>query len=299
MKNQKVLITGGLGFIGKSLAAYLVSKNVQVTIFDSNEYQNAEEASNKYTLILGSVLDTTIWDNLDYFDYVVHLAGPSSIIQFNADLSSSTKVTINGFINCLNWCSKSKPKLLVYPSSGNIFSEFHIPCSEETIPKPSNTYGMIKYSLEFIAEAYSKLVPTTCLRIFTGYGYEERHKKDTASVVTHFIRKMVLGQSPLIYGNGSQTRDFVYIDDILEAIYHSLQSGFIGKLNVGTGEDTSYNQIVSIINTNLGTSIAPKYVKKPMSYLERTLCSKYNINKVLKRKPISINEGIKLYLNML
>jgi UDP-glucose 4-epimerase len=201
--------------------------------------------------------------------YFLHFASPSSNVLFSDDISC-VEESIVDFIEVCKYCRKKRIKL-IFPSSANIYLN-------------NNPYSQTKTAMENIARAY---LPSNhlALRIFAGYGVGEDHKKDYASVVYQWVKGMIRWESPVIYGDGRQSRDFVYIDDIVDNIVDNLDT--IGFMDIGTGRSVSFNQVVKLINKLLGRNIKPVYVDKPNNYVEETICQSSIKN------PILLEEGIK------
>lgn len=200
--------------------------------------------------------------------YFFHFASPSSQILFNEDYRCISETVID-FIRVVEYCKKRHIKL-IFPSSATIYNN-------------QNSYSHTKLALEEIAKAYQ--IDYLALRIFAGYGLGEEHKKDYASVIYQWIKQMKKGERPVIFGDGKQTRDFVYITDIVDNIVNNLDKS--GVIDIGTGINTSFNEIVKIINKELNTNIKPKYIGKPVNYINETICK----NPI--KNPINIKDGIK------
>jgi UDP-glucose 4-epimerase len=205
--------------------------------------------------------------------YLFFFGSPSSNILFDQNIDYCFEETINSFLNVIQFCRDNHIKL-VYPSSATIYNK-------------NTSYARCKAILEEIHLAYGGDV--LALRIFAGYGVGEAHKGEYASVVYQFCQQMKKGERPVIYGDGTQTRDFVYIDDIVDTIIST--KDVTGILDVGTGLNSSFNEVVHLINLYLGTDIEPKYVKKPIQYVEETKCS----NPIDWK--IGIEDGIKRIIN--
>lgn len=295
-KNQTILITGGLGFIGKSLAKAFVDNGVSVCVLDNKQYGDISGITNKVKFIYGDVRSSHVWNSLPKCDYIYHLAAPSSIILFNKNAEECIDITITGLKNCFEWAKKNNINKVIFPSSGSIFTELSSACNENTLPKPVNSYGKTKLTCEYIAKIYDS-VPSTALRIFAGYGPQENHKGDIASVITLFYKEMLLKNNPIVFGDGNQTRDFVYIDDIVETMVRVAHLNNVSLLNVGSGSSTSFNKVIEYLNESMKTNIKPKYIKKPINYLENTKCDNTLMRKIIQRDPINVLNGIKLYLN--
>lgn len=178
----------------------------------------------------------------------------SSIVMFDKELGYCMRETINDFINVLEYCKKHGT-YLVYPSSATIYNK-------------NTSYARCKAIVEELAMAYD--IPSLGLRIAAGYGPGEAHKGEAQSVVYQWTHQMMRGERPVIFGDGTQTRDFIYEDDIADYIADCAILGQTGIVDVGTGINTSFNDVVATINKVLGTSIEPIYVPKPKNYVPET-----------------------------
>jgi nucleoside-diphosphate-sugar epimerase len=295
--NKRVLITGGAGFLGFNLAKSLLKKRAYVIVLDNFSTGKKENVSPDCEMIIGDVQNNNILDNIHNVDYVFHFAAPSSIMLFKNNPQESVDVTINGFKNVLSWSIKNDVAKVIYPSSGSVYGLSSIPQSEDDMPKPVNMYGKTKLVCEAMAQVYSEWIPTVGLRIFAGFGLGEEHKSYFASVITLFLRSMLKNESPQIYGNGMQKRDFIYITDVVNALIQSVEKNIKNEIiNVGSGTSYSFNQIVNIINNLLGKKIKPKYISKPADYLKNTLADTEKMNKLLDVQPLDLNKGLEKYI---
>lgn len=224
---------------------------------------------------IGSALMRKFPDAYNYLrkdlDYVFWFAAPSSQILFNYAPTYCYAETLSGFQNVLGFCMENNIKL-IYPSTASY----------------GNEYAQCKMDLETLQEQceYKNVLG---LRIYAGYGPLEAHKGEYASVVYQFCKRMKEGKQPIIYGNGKQTRDFVFIDDIVDNIVENIDK--TGVIELGTGVNHSFNDIVQIINEELKTDLSPVYITKPESYIEETLCKNPANCK------FSLREGIKEVLS--
>lgn len=187
-------------------------------------------------------------------DYVYWFAAPSSQILFNYAPDYCKKETVMGFVNVLEYC-RQNDIFLVYPSSATVYES-------------SNDYADCKRQLEYI-HAKSINDKVLGLRIFAGYGHEE-DKGEYASVVYQFCKMMKNGDSPVIWGDGEQSRDFVFVEDIAQSIIN--HTGVNGIIDIGTGINTTFNELVRLINEELHTDIKPIYKKAPKRYIKSTPC---------------------------
>lgn len=194
---------------------------------------------------------------------------PSSNVLFDEQFDWCVGKTVDDLLRVLARCRKTG-EYLVFPSSATVYNK-------------NTAYARVKSALEdlFLASG----VPGLCLRISAGYGPGEAHKGQFASVVYQWTKQMMNGESPVIYGDGSQTRDFVYEDDIADTIAQWAWEGKTGIHDIGTGVNTSFNQLVEYINTVLETHIEPIYVPKPANYVPETKVNPVKTN-------ISLYDGI-------
>lgn len=308
MKRSTLLITGGFGFIGKSFIKQKHNKFKKIFILDNLQYSVKDDEILNFKnveFIKGDVNDEKVFKKIPKVDFICHLAAPSSIILFNKNPDDCIKTTINGFLNVINFAKKIEVKKFIYPSSGSVYGKDDSPFDETvTSPHPVNIYGRTKLATEYIARIYEKFIPVVGLRIFASFGPEENHKKDFASVITLFIKDIISGKSPIIFGDGSQTRDFIWIDDVVDTIEKVINTDFTGILNVGSGISISFNEVLDIIYQTIGVrSPASKYIDKPVNYLENTKANIKLFTRLLNRKPIDprikIKELTRLYLKEL
>ncbi len=288
-KDKRILITGGFGFIGKSFIKRIIADTKYVFILDDLSCSNVDkkiiEAKN-LRFIKGDVRNRKVFDYIPKVDYVVHLGSPSSIILFNKDTQNCIETTINGLLNVIDFSIKNKVKKMIFPSSGSVYGSNDYPYSE-TIenPHPINIYGKTKLTCEYIAKIYHNKLPIVILRIFAGFGPEENHKGEIASVVTLFVKDIINNKTPIVFGDGFQERDFVWIDDIVDTLIQVMVNNYVGILNVGSGVSISFNEDIRLINQALGENIKPKYINKPTNYLENTKSDINLLVRILKRKP--------------
>ena len=201
--------------------------------------------------------------------YLFYFGSPSSQEIFKDSLDHSISETITGFLSVVRFCKKHDIKL-IYPSSATVYAN-------------NNAYANCKSALENIHKAYGGKI--LGLRIFAGYGVGEEHKGNYASILYSFCKLMKNGEQPVIWGDGTQSRDFIYIDDLVDYIIDT--KDVRGFLDVGSGVNTQFNVIVEMINDELGTDIKAEYIDAPVNYMKETLCKEPILTKV------SVRDGIK------
>jgi nucleoside-diphosphate-sugar epimerase len=301
--NRKVLITGAAGFIGYNLLKRFVHLNAKVVALDNFSTGKPIETLSKMPvdIINADLSFRKTFETLPQdIDYIFHFGAPSSIILFNKDPVFALSSTICGLTNAFEFAKTVGAQKVVYPSSGSVYGTAPAPQSEHGSAKPTNLYGVTKLTCEKIAMWNFDQVPSVGLRIFAGFGPGEEHKGDYASVVTIFLNCMLKNERPVIFGDGTQNRDFVYIDDVVDSIVSSAENPISNTIvNVGTGRNLKFNDVVHIINDLLGKKIEPVYVPKPEKYFDYTLAETSFMKKqlgVVARRP---EDGIKEYLSHL
>lgn len=297
MKNKTVLVTGGFGFIGKHLTLELLKRNCKVTIFDKSKHiPNQFKSIKNLQIITGDCREKNLEKKVKKdFDFIFHFGAPSSIIQFKNREYDRLGDTILGFLNIIKLAEKLSIDKLVYPSSGSVYGHSMSPQKEKNELLTTNLYGVGKIACENIASMYNE-INSVNLRIFAGYGPGEEHKKNYASPLTLFLKSISKNKPPLVFGNGKQSRDFVYIDDITKCIICAAERKTPRILNVGSGKSYTFIEVIEKINKQLKTDIKPNFVERPVNYLENTQADIAQMKKYLKIKPIDLDEGLRRYL---
>jgi len=302
--DKHVLLTGAAGFIGSHLLRRLIELGAEVVAVDNLSIGAKENikffAGELYLLDVSERKFVEIMKK-HYFDLIFHFGAPSSVILFNKDPEKMFRETVSGFLNVMEVAVETECKKVIYPSSGSVYGEAPPPQSEDAIPKPINLYGIAKLACEGIANYYSqtKGVRSVGLRIFAGYGLGEDHKGEIASPITIFLKSILKDKSPIIFGNGTQSRDFVYIDDIIEAIVRCAERDVPSIINVGSGKAYSFNDVIKLINELLGKNVKPKYMLKPVNYLEKTQADITLMKNILSINPLNLEEGLRKYISLI
>ena len=300
----RVLVTGAAGFIGVNLLKKLTNLNAEVLAFDN--FSTGKRNSLGFfdvQIIDGDVTDSNLSEKIKGgIDFIFHFGAPSSVILFNDAPVKCYNETCGGLLNVIKLAIEKNAIRVIYASSGSVYGNIPPPQSETTVPTPVNLYGLSKLMCERIALFFSK-VDSVGLRIFAGYGPHEDHKGVISSPVTIFLESIMTGVQPNVYGDGRQCRDFVYADDIVEAIIRSAMYKEENKrssiLNVGSGHSYSFNYTIELLNDYLGTNIKPAFVPKPFNYLEYTQADTTLLNEKLAIAPLTLEEGLKRYLKTL
>jgi len=254
-KGKNILVTGGGGFIGSNLVDRLSSENKVIVLdnLSSGSLANLEKSKDRITFVKGDILDKGLLkDIVAEVEFVFHLAANVGNIKSIEDPGFDMEVNIKGTLNLLEACLNSNIKRLVYSSSGAIFGEAkYLPVDEDHPLNPESPYGASKLAAEKYCFAFHKVhgLPTTALRYFNAYGPRQRSSA-YPNVIAIFFDRIREGKPLTIFGDGKQTRDFVFVEDIVKAnILAATQPAAVGEIfNIATGQESEVNQLVSIIN---------------------------------------------------
>jgi len=283
-----ILVTGSNGFLGRNLIMTLINSGMEVLGVDYS-YETPRDLEIRADVTTSKFLDLVS----DYrFDIIIHLASPCSVIQFNRDPEGSILSTLRGFYNIIK-VSKMTGARVIYPSSGTVYNYEGHKQRESDIPNPPNLYGITKVWAETLMRSSS--IESTGLRIFAGYGPHEERKGDLASVVTLFLNDLLEDKSPTIWGDGTQGRDFVYVDDITKSFMTLIKRDCwtYPIINIGGGTSTSFSDLVEILSKSLGKNIPPVYIPKPPKYIDTTEANISIMRNYLGIEPTSLEEGVK------
>ena len=298
----RVLITGGAGFIGSNIAARL-SRNggYKVVVLDSL-FQGATKNLQGLDVefIQGSVMDQEVVNAASKdVDYVFHEAALSSSPMILKDFKRGLDVNVTGFLNVMEAAVKNNVSKVIFASTSSMYSGNPFPYSEGQEIRPNTPYEASFRCREVVAHAYWKTfnMPSVGLRYFSVYGPRERGKGPYANNISQFIWTMLKGESPIIYGDGSQTRDFTFVEDVVEAnILAMKHKDEFEIFNVGTGVGTDFNGLVALLNKTLGTSLPPRYVPNPIgNYVQHTVADISKIRQSLGFEPKwPLEKGVKI-----
>ena len=261
---MKILVTGGAGFIGGYLVDFLL-KNHKVTIYDnlSTGSQSIVNASIKKgaLFIKGDILDhDTLSKSSKGFDVMIHLAAKLDVAESVSHPEIVENVNVNGTINVLNCCIKNKIKKMVFASSAAVYGNSSTAVTEKSETRPLSPYGTSKMLAENkIREMSKNNLDCIILRIFNVYG--KRQNKQYAGVISNFIENISKDSPLLIYGDGSQTRDFVSINDVVDAFdaAAAVKTNSSGTYNVASGRSISIKELAKMFLDIYGKKVGIKY----------------------------------------
>ena len=295
MESKKVLVLGGSGFIGSKITELSLRQN-ETTVIDIMEPSVKDSAM----FVKGDVTQSKTFEKLkEKFDVIFDFASPSSMRLYDLSPISLPTDTVRGFLNILEYSRKTNVSNLIFPSSCTVYG--NTAGDVKKAIDPLNVYASLKYFYESMGKVYSKFFKTTALRIFMGYGPGEEGKKQIGSPIFLFIDDIMNNRNPEIWGDGKQSRDVVYIDDIAEVAVKSINQDSSWKVfDVGTGISISFNDIISVISEVTGKDVKPKYVRPRASgYQNVTKADPSEFIGILGHDPIQAKRGIKLFFEHL
>lgn len=293
----KYLVTGGAGFIGSHIVKELVKRGQKVKIIDCKDTQNnLAEIKKKIELAIGDIADLKfLQQEFKGVDIVIHQAAGGLI----DDSSSSHKANIKGILNVLLAARDNKVKRVVFASSSAVYGNNSAPSKKEDMALlPSSSYALSKVIDEYYARIFFELygLETVGLRYFNVYGPGQDPNGLYASVVPKFILAMLRGKRPTIYGGGDQSRDFIYVQNVVEANLLAATRPHIGGevFNIAGGKSYNLNQLVAELNKILGKVAKPIYRPGRPGDIKHSRADIKKAKKMLGYKPvIGFEEGLK------
>jgi UDP-glucose 4-epimerase len=297
---MKFVVTGGAGFIGSHLTRFLVNAGHFVTVID-NLYRGKTEN-------LANVMDKLDFHKIDILDFaslkeiikntdgVFHQAALTSVVESFTQKEKYFQVNVEGTENIFKLANEFGIKV-VYASSSSVYGNPHkVPISEDSQRKPINPYGVTKLEDEKLAEKYSKSgTKIIGLRYFNVYGPGQT--ADYAGVITKFYENIVKDKPPVVFGDGSQVRDFISVDDVSKANLLAMQSSFdFGFVNIGTGVATTISDLAKIMIKLSGKPLGVVYDKLPEGDVKASQANIELAKKVISWQPdTSLEDGLRKF----
>ena len=270
LKDQRVLVTGGAGFVGSNLVARLMEIGARVTVLDdffTGDLKNLPPAGPRLLVVRGSVVDeSTVAPLVAATDYIVHMAARNIIVS-TRNPREDFATNIGGTLNVLMAARGSNVRRMVYTSSASVYGNPRsIPINEEDATNMLSPYAVSKYGGENYCKAFfeSYDLPVASVRYSNVFGPLQRPDNPYCGVVARFFAAVMAGEAPQIHGDGEQTRDYTYVDDAVEAtLLATVSPRADGQVyNVGTGRETSVNQLVDAIIRITGKDVTPVHTPR-------------------------------------
>jgi UDP-glucose 4-epimerase len=297
---KRILVTGGAGFIGSHLVERLVKLNHEVIVIDdfsNGSLRNLKNVENDISIIKHDVsrpLPPTL--SASTLDVIYHLACFPRSRSFS-NPQRDVEVNVIGMVNVLEAAKKSKAKV-IFSSNSGIYDTSRIPIGEDAPDDPKTPYDLDKLQAEQYLKLYHATygVGYTIFRFATVYGPRQKVSPEWKPVVIEFIMKLKAGEEPVIYWDGEQTRDLIYVDDVVNALVLALDNDECNgeTMILGSGKETSINELYGIISDVLDVHIEPKRGPKQLGDIRRMLYNCEKAERILNwRARIPLKEGIK------
>lgn len=299
---MKALVTGGAGFIGSNLVKKLISQKVEVVVIDnllSGIRKNIPKGVKFYKKDIGDNLDKIF--QKEQFKVVFHLAGQISVSNSVKDPVFDCKVNVLGSVNLINTAIRHKVKKFIFSSSAACYGNpVKLPLLENFDSKPLSPYGMSKLCVEKYLQMYreSKLLDSCVLRYANVYGYNQRRDGE-AGVISIFMENAMANKPLIIYGDGFATRDFVFVEDVVDANINAITQGN-EVFNIGSGKNICIRELALLIKNITGSNSAINFENVRAGDIQDSSFSISKANRKLKWKPnIYMAEGLRLYFDSL
>ena len=312
ISNKKILITGGAGFIGSNLCGYFLEHNEVVCLdnFSTGHRHNIEQflSNPNFTLIEGDIRNLETCEKAVLgIDFVLHQAALGSVPRSINDPITTNEVNVSGFLNMLTASRNANVKRFIYAASSSTYGDSEkLPKIEEVIGKPLSPYAVTKYVNELYADVFSKTygMETIGLRYFNVFGRNQDPNGAYAAVIPKFVAQFLNHESPVINGDGNFSRDFTYIDNVIQmnelAMLTENKSAINTVYNTAFGERTTLNELVNSLREFLSTydneiaNVPIIYGENRMGDIPHSLASIEKASKLLNYQPkFSMREGLK------
>jgi UDP-N-acetylglucosamine 4-epimerase len=302
------LVTGGAGFIGSNLVEYLLKFGAKVRVLDNLMIGYAKNiegflSNPDFEFIQGDICHIeTCHTACQGVDYVLHQAALGSVPRSIEDPNLTNKVNIGGFLNMLIAARDAKVKRFVYAASSSVYGDNPtLPKREEFIGAPLSPYAITKYVNELYAKVFSQIygIETIGLRYFNVFGPKQSPNGQYAAVIPLFILNILNNQSPKINGDGSTTRDFTFVENVVQANIKAAlcqnPEALNTVYNVALGERTSLNELVAYINEFAETTVKVEYGPERMGDIKDSLADISKPVQLLNYQPgVKVKEGLKI-----
>lgn len=286
MNNKNILITGGLGFIGSHIANEVLENN-EVVILDNLSTGNINNLNNpkhdNLKIVEEDLRKTNLDDLTSNIDYIFHLAAMASVPLSIDKPVECNDINLNATVKLLKSAADNDVKKIVFSSSSAVYGQNrNMPLKESEPSQPMSPYAASKAGCELYLQSFydSYGLNYTALRYFNVFGPGQDKNSQYAAVIPNFISALLEGKQAEIYGDGEQTRDFVYVKDIVRANINAAKSDFNGTINIASGEKLSINQLYEIVKKTLGSDLEPKYLPERPGDIKHSLADISNMAKI-------------------
>jgi len=300
---MKVLITGGAGFLGSALANRLVSEGAHVRVIDDLSAGDRDRLDSRVVFSSGDIRDIPkLWTLLRGVDWVYHLAARVSVPESILYPVEYNDTNVGGTVSLLTAMRDARVKRLVFTSSGAVYGEQHTqPVREDAPLRPATPYAVSKMASEYYVQAIGRLwgLETVILRVFNAYGPGQPLPPSHPPVIPQFLKQVTSGGSAVMFGSGRQTRDFVYIDDVVDALVAAGRAESVSQatINVGSGTEVSIAQLLDAIEEVTGVQAHRLHNDSEEPGVSRLVADTRLAREKLGFEPkVSLEEGLRLTL---
>ena len=281
---SKYLVTGGAGFIGSNIVEALVNKGEEVRVLDNfstGRRDNLTPFLDKIEIIEGDVRSYHIvHEAVKGVDYILHQAALPSVPRSVKDPVTSNEVNVNGTLNILNAARDGGVKRVVFASSSSVYGDLQsLPKTEDMLPMPLSPYAVSKLAGEKYCQVFTRMygLETVILRYFNVFGPRQDPTSQYSAVIPKFIDRIREDKSPLIFGDGEQSRDFTFVENVVSANLLACRKGgedISGEVfNIACGKRTSINQLVESINKILGKNVKAEFAEPRIGDVKHSLAN--------------------------
>jgi nucleoside-diphosphate-sugar epimerase len=304
------LVTGGAGFIGSNIVEALVKQDKTVRVLDNfstGKRENITPFMDKIDLVEGDVRSYhTVRDAVHGVDFILHQAALPSVPRSIKDPITTNEVNVAGTLNILNAAKDAGVRKVVFASSSSIYGDLEgLLKTEDMLPKPLSPYAVSKLAGEKYCQVFTKLygLATVCLRYFNVFGPRQDPNSQYSAVIPKFIAAMKKGLAPVVYGDGEQSRDFTFVENVVSANLLACETQadqISGEVfNIACGHQITLNMLIQRLNELLKQNIQPRYVDERRGDVKHSLA---NISKARAglgyKVKVDFNEGLKKLARM-
>lgn len=294
---MNILVTGGAGFIGSNLVRRLLGAGHSVTVYDNFTTGVEENLAGISVPVIRDTIGNFDAHDTSEFQVIIHLGMPSTMMLYRNDSVGCMEEAVMGMHKILEACRVNGSKL-VFASSSSVYNGLELPHTEDREVLVKDFYTEARVAMERLAKLYSDLygIHSIGFRFFAVYGPHEEAKKGYANMVSQFLWSIMRGESPRVFGDGSQTRDFTYVDDVTRILMEAMDKSFNQTeiFNIGTAHNYTFNDIIQVINEELGTNVPPVYVENPIrNYVKTLLADITKLKQHFTPPEIQLRDGVK------
>lgn len=294
---MNICVTGGAGFIGSHLVDRFIKEGHRVQVIDNLSSGLREFVNPKADFVELDIRDAKILDVFQDFqpDYVFHEAAQTVVGESMVNPTEDCDINLMGLLNLLQASVKVGVKKFLMPSSAAVYGDLEtLPLTEELQGIPRSCYGLTKLTTEGYLRIYEESfgLPYICYRYANVYGPRQGNGGE-GGVISIFCEQVAKGETLVVYGDGTQTRDFVYVDDVVEANLLGLRDDVTGIINVSTGTGISLNDLMNTLEEITNTTINREYQEPRIGDIKHSLLSTEKASKVLGYAPTwSLRDGL-------